>query len=142
MLSITFLSISTKQTPLTKCLLFHLLPHSYNSWKIAFVRIQRFKQAKYSNSKYPFFIGVSNISELFNVDNLNQSGFKTVATTYLKLNMKVELTCCKTLSTILHWSDISVTIVAMLSDMLLRTKVGPNTIARLRISICSNTPGY
>lgn len=39
------------------------------------------------------------------------------------------------ISTMRHWSDMSLTIVSMLSSSG-RTSVGPNTIARLRASIC------
>ena len=46
------------------------------------------------------------------------------------------LTCMMILSTIRHWSDISFTMVTILSSVVL-TKVGPKTMARFRASICN-----
>jgi len=60
-----------------------------------------------------------------------------------RFNYKMKFTLFNRLSTILHWCDMSVTIVTILSlEPLARTSVGPKTIAKflasiLLISLCS-----
>jgi len=55
--------------------------------------------------------------------------------TRTEMQAKHKLTWCMIISVMRHWSDMSLTIVIMLSSSG-RINVGPNTMAKLRGSIC------